>query len=216
MLVTDQIATPRFDLRLIQPADAAALRAVSDDLGLEWIDAKLHHEKTIVAHAIMDRATQEIVGAVQISVATGDEYHFVGLAYWIAPKHQGNGAATEAIQAALGAVTIGQPVYAWVIGENAASARVLEKCGFVPIQNPPKSYLTQPGIGGPRRSPRDLIQCNRSRRDDGASLGENDGWRPHAASKKSRDTQASGIDRRRALHAAHQDQRHQHDQSGRL
>jgi RimJ/RimL family protein N-acetyltransferase len=49
--------------------------------------------------------------------------------YWIGREHWGRGVATRALEQFLREVTE-RPLHAYVATHNAASARVLEKCGF--------------------------------------------------------------------------------------
>ncbi|MCC6678116.1 MAG: GNAT family N-acetyltransferase [Phycisphaerales bacterium] len=56
-----------------------------------------------------------------------DGRDFVG--YWIAREHWGRGIATRAVALLLAEVPT-RPLYARVARHNAASLRVLEKCGF--------------------------------------------------------------------------------------
>jgi RimJ/RimL family protein N-acetyltransferase len=50
--------------------------------------------------------------------------------YWIARPHWGRGIATEALRQLLQSVST-RPLYASAASDNAASLRVLQKCGFV-------------------------------------------------------------------------------------
>jgi RimJ/RimL family protein N-acetyltransferase len=50
--------------------------------------------------------------------------------YWVGRAFWGKGIATSALEAFLSHVTV-RPLYAHVVKHNAASLRVLEKCGFV-------------------------------------------------------------------------------------
>jgi RimJ/RimL family protein N-acetyltransferase len=52
--------------------------------------------------------------------------------YWIGRSYWGRGIATDALNAFL-AVDRSRPLYAHVASDNAASRRVLEKCGFCVI-----------------------------------------------------------------------------------
>jgi RimJ/RimL family protein N-acetyltransferase len=49
--------------------------------------------------------------------------------YWIDREHWGRGLATRALVALLEEVEE-RPLYAYVVPDNVASRRVLEKCGF--------------------------------------------------------------------------------------
>jgi RimJ/RimL family protein N-acetyltransferase len=55
---------------------------------------------------------------------------FPEVSYWIAREHWGKGVATAALAAFLEEVTV-RPIFARVVKDNAASIRVLEKCGYV-------------------------------------------------------------------------------------
>jgi RimJ/RimL family protein N-acetyltransferase len=81
-----------------------------------------------------------VPGTLQKAVLVGGEV--VGLAatffledklqvtYWIARAHWGHGIATEALSQLVKLVTT-RPLYASAAWDNAASLRVLQKCGFV-------------------------------------------------------------------------------------
>lgn len=71
--------------------------------------------------------------------------------YWIAQEHWGRGIATEAVSRFLSELTE-RPLYAGVAKGNAASLRVLEKCGFrVEGEEPGGVLLVLEGYHGPRR-----------------------------------------------------------------
>lgn len=57
-----------------------------------------------------------------------DDRRLVG--YWIGREFWGRGIATTAVRALVADVS-DRPLYAWVATSNVASARVLEKAGFV-------------------------------------------------------------------------------------
>ena len=52
--------------------------------------------------------------------------------YWLGRRYWGRGVATKALSAFLDLVTT-RPLFAHVARHNAASLRVLEKCGFTVI-----------------------------------------------------------------------------------
>ena len=52
--------------------------------------------------------------------------------YWIGREFWGKGLATQALAELIEEVTA-RPLHAWVATSNAASIRVLEKCGFVQV-----------------------------------------------------------------------------------
>lgn len=60
--------------------------------------------------------------------------------YWLSKACWGKGFATRALGAFLQQIRE-RPLYAWVARQNAASRRVLEKCGFSICQDEPEEYL---------------------------------------------------------------------------
>lgn len=96
------------------PRDAEAFR-------LAW--ARNMSDPAIVAKAIV--VDGEVVGT--ISCFEWDGLKSVG--YWIAREHWGKGIATRALALLLKGVAA-RPLHARVARTNAASIRVLEKCGF--------------------------------------------------------------------------------------
>ena len=86
-----------------------------------------------LAYPIFTKDGGENIGYVQI-VPIRDGNWEIG--YHIAKKHTGKGYASEAVRAFLPlmAETIGiNEIYGICLKENAASKRVLVKCGFVPV-----------------------------------------------------------------------------------
>jgi RimJ/RimL family protein N-acetyltransferase len=67
--------------------------------------------------------------AVAGTIASWGEAGEREVTYWIGRSYWGRGIATEALNAFL-AVDRSRPLYAHVASDNAASRRVLEKCGF--------------------------------------------------------------------------------------
>jgi RimJ/RimL family protein N-acetyltransferase len=59
---------------------------------------------------------------------------FVG--YWIGREHWGRGLATAALTALVAELT-DRPLFAHVVDTNVSSIRVLEKCGFRRVGEPP-------------------------------------------------------------------------------
>jgi RimJ/RimL family protein N-acetyltransferase len=60
-----------------------------------------------------------------------DGRRFVG--YWIGRAFWGRGLATQALAELVGMVEA-RPLYAHVVKSNVASIRVLEKCGFLKVE----------------------------------------------------------------------------------
>lgn len=128
----------RVCLRAVVPADIPALfehqsdpeanrMAVTnprdaDTFAAVW--AKILDDPSVVARAII--ADGALAGS--ISCFQMDGLDAVG--YWIGRSYWGRGIATRALGLLLEEVTI-RPLYARVARSNAASLRVLERCGFV-------------------------------------------------------------------------------------
>jgi RimJ/RimL family protein N-acetyltransferase len=68
-------------------------------------------------------------GAVVGHVLSFEETGQREVSYWIAREHWGRGVATAALRMFLDVLTT-RPLHARVATDNAASRRVLEKCGF--------------------------------------------------------------------------------------
>ena len=85
--------------------------------------------------------TIEVDGAVAGSIGSflQDARRMVG--YWIGREHWGRGIASAALAEFL-TVVDERPLFAIVAAHNAASQRVLEKCGFEPAGEP------RPGAAG--------------------------------------------------------------------
>ncbi|MBS2549610.1 GNAT family N-acetyltransferase [Catenulispora sp. NL8] len=73
--------------------------------------------------------TVVVDGAVAGSITCWPQWEQRQVGYWFGRDHWGRGVATTALALFLCELTI-RPVHAYVAGHNAASARVLEKCGF--------------------------------------------------------------------------------------
>lgn len=94
----------------------------------EWLAQRL--SKHAHFYAILRMPEDEFVGAIGL-IEQANNAHEVG--YWIGRAHAGNGYATEALRLVIAqarSLRIAK-VLAGVFPENAASARVLEKNGFV-------------------------------------------------------------------------------------
>ena len=86
-----------------------------------------------LAYPVLTRAGGENIGYVQLVPIGGGKWE---IGYHIAQRYTGNGYATEAVRAflpvAAKAVGTGE-VHGICLKENAASKRVLLKCGFEPV-----------------------------------------------------------------------------------
>ncbi len=93
---------------------------------------KTDKEHSTLEMAVFEKATGKMIGVA--SFAHLDFEHCHGeIGYWISRAYQGQGIASEAVKLLLtyGFETLNlERIYAHVDIENAASIRVLEKCGF--------------------------------------------------------------------------------------
>ena len=68
-------------------------------------------------------------GRVAGNIVSFDQYGKPSVGYWIGKEYWGRGVATHALERFLALVTT-RPLYARAAKDNAASLRVLQKCGF--------------------------------------------------------------------------------------
>ncbi len=141
------IRTPRLYLRPSWPEDWQELFALLSDTSISFNIAgeswphTVEETKAFVSKPrenllphffiyLRDDNGGRLIGGIGFG-RNGDE---VELGYWIAPSEWGQGYATEALDAMLAhARMLGHSrVIASHFAENAATARVLEKAGFVP------------------------------------------------------------------------------------
>lgn len=103
----------------------------------EQAHARAFAEKTERAnhhpYVIADHTTDRLIGVIGLYFSDDRP---VELGYWLGEKHWGQGLAPEAIAGLLEAArSIGlAPVRARVLAHNAGSIRVLEKSGFIKIE----------------------------------------------------------------------------------
>lgn len=116
------IRTRRLVLRTLGPEDARAIRALGRrrPLGLG------------VGTTLAITLRGKVIGAVGVVVSAKDQHGELG--YWLGARYRDRGFATEAAQAvvrwAFRRLRL-RRVFAQVLGGNQASARVLEKIGFL-------------------------------------------------------------------------------------
>ncbi|MEX2556705.1 MAG: GNAT family N-acetyltransferase [Actinomycetota bacterium] len=92
-----------------------------DAFDAHW--AKIRIDDTVTAMTIvLDGRVAGNIG----SFALGGKPH---VTYWIGREHWGKGLATKALSMFLGIITA-RPLHASAAGDNIASIRVLERCGF--------------------------------------------------------------------------------------
>ena len=144
-----RIATERLEIRPLERRDVTSLMRYRNVVDVaRYQDWALPYTREM-AHVLLD----EMAGTngptpnvwVQLTVANADDRMVGDLAVWLdesaslamigytlAPKHQGNGYATEAVGALLDWLVAHRVhrVAATIDPLNLASARVLERCGF--------------------------------------------------------------------------------------
>lgn len=139
------ILTRRLRLTPFAPADwPFFLRLRQDPAVMRYMGEIVAEEilRTMFAQRIADGArvirtpSGEPLGDIGLRVSRHNPYE-ADVGYALAPQAQGNGYACEALEAMCqyGFRTLGlRAINAWVLGENAGSARLLERCGFRRIQ----------------------------------------------------------------------------------
>jgi RimJ/RimL family protein N-acetyltransferase len=88
--------------------------------------AKIMADKTGTLKTILFDG--QVAGNIVSWVQDGEQE----VGYWIGREFWGKGIATKALETLLSVVTV-CPLYAHVVRHNAASIRVLEKCGFTRV-----------------------------------------------------------------------------------
>jgi RimJ/RimL family protein N-acetyltransferase len=101
---------------------AATVPRSAEAFHAHWSDA-LGEPSTTAKAILLDEA---LVGYVACFPHDGRAH----VGYWVGREHWGRGVATEALRLLLLEVDT-RPLYARVATGNAASLRVLQKCGFV-------------------------------------------------------------------------------------
>jgi [ribosomal protein S5]-alanine N-acetyltransferase len=131
-----------FDLRDVLESDLPALFDIQTDADGQFMaaftDTSNDREKYLRKHRrlLADESVRqrvivvdgEVIGSVASFVMEGD----TEVTYWIRRDFWGRGIATRALAALLGEVPA-RPVFARAAHDNAASIRVLERNGFVPV-----------------------------------------------------------------------------------
>lgn len=156
----DEIKTDRLVLRRPLLSDAPALAALADNLAVARMLARLPHPYRledaqsflprtdawwqagtgfVMAITMHDGTFMGVIGIEQVEGRHAPGTVQWELGYWLGEPFWGQGFATEAAAAMLAAfeeVWPAEPVMAGYFNENAASARVLEKVGFIPVDGP--------------------------------------------------------------------------------
>jgi len=141
------LITDRLTLRPFVPADAPALHALVNNrkvarmllrvphpypqgLAETWIDGHEKARRTGAGHIFAIDLGGVLIGTV--SLERRDEIYTLG--YWIGEPWWGQGLASEAVKRVVDFAfeTLGEArISASCFADNKASARILEKCGFV-------------------------------------------------------------------------------------
>jgi RimJ/RimL family protein N-acetyltransferase len=101
-------------------------------------DAFMAHWETKILGDKKNLAKTVVVdGRVAGNVLSWEQDGRREIGYWIGKEFWGRGVATAAVRRLLELVTA-RPLYAHVVKHNAASIRVLEKCGFALDPDPPE------------------------------------------------------------------------------
>jgi RimJ/RimL family protein N-acetyltransferase len=95
----------------------------------DW-DAFMAHWKKIMSDPANILKTIVYDGQIAGNIVSWEHEGEQEVGYWIGREYWGRGIATAALKQFLEWVSI-RPLYAFVVKDNIASRRVLEKCGFV-------------------------------------------------------------------------------------
>lgn len=107
-------------------------------------DAFTAHWAKILADPLVLNRTIELDGAVAGYVASwSDEHRLIG--YWLGKEYWGKGIASRALSMFLEILPV-RPLHAFVANHNAASIRVLEKCGFRVLREEPGELVMVLGM----------------------------------------------------------------------
>ncbi len=97
-------------------------------------DAFMEHRAKIAADDTNILRTILLDGVVAGDIGSFDRLGEREVGYWIGREHWGKGVATAALRAFLDVDTF-RPLTARVANHNAASLRVMEKCGFTVVED---------------------------------------------------------------------------------
>lgn len=148
--------TPSLLLRPFDAADAGALFSFMGNASAmqhTYVAPTLEHcatrlsayeaRRAFLGHApwvVREISTNDVVGWGGLSLDLDEPDWGLEVSYAFAPSAWGRGYATELVQASLGhalSVLRAPVVHAFAKPENAASVRVLEKCGFRFLRHEP-------------------------------------------------------------------------------
>jgi RimJ/RimL family protein N-acetyltransferase len=114
-----------------QDADALYMAAFTPPLPIDK-EAFMSHWRKILADEGNVNKTIFYESQIAGHVSSFEMFGERNVGYWIDKAYWGKGIATAALKALLDIVTI-RPLHARVVKDNKGSIRVLEKCGFVII-----------------------------------------------------------------------------------
>jgi len=147
------ITTPRLSLSPFEPSDWPFFRALREDPAIMRYMAAIAPEKETqrlfalrltLKHLFVIRRHDDPTPLGDIGLQISDHHpEEADIGYTIVPQAQGQGYASEALQAVCdyGFTQAGvKAVNAYVLADNGGSVRVLEKAGFVRTQVLDKAY----------------------------------------------------------------------------
>ena len=147
-IVRDEVCTPRLTLRRPTPGDAGAIARLAADYAIssmttrmpypyaeadarQFVELVARQDRSSERTFVIEHADDGLIGAIGFHRPPGAPLE---MGYWIGRPHWGRGYATEATRAALqwaGGDWGRRMVVAGHFADNAASARVLVKAGFL-------------------------------------------------------------------------------------
>jgi len=146
--------TPRLILRPLARTDAPRIQEIGTDEVFQqvpeiptpfdaetWVDSKFESAPPEIGHVVVEKHSEDIIGYCQVAHGVGDKDYYLDIGYWLGRDYWGKGYATEAVRLVLSFVAHNKwtkyPMFAMVSPDNAASRRVLEKCGFALVAPKP-------------------------------------------------------------------------------
>jgi len=125
------VAEPDLEVFFEQQADPeAAAMALFPSRDREAFDA---HWRRLLADDALVKKTIVHDGQVAGNVLAWRQDGRLLLGYWVGREFWGRGVATAAVAELVADELTTRPLHAWVARSNRASIRVLEKCGFVAV-----------------------------------------------------------------------------------
>jgi RimJ/RimL family protein N-acetyltransferase len=94
-----------------------------------------HWRTRILGEPTATAMTITVGDAVAGNIGSWEQDGLVLVGYWLGKAYWGRGVATAALREFLAVHETRRPVHAYVFAANAGSIRVLEKCGFGPVEH---------------------------------------------------------------------------------